>query len=444
MSQAAIHILPITSIKIPENRQRREFNPDQLMELSNSIEANGLLHPVVVRVAPDGGFFLVAGERRLRAIQDVWGLGGTLRFAGADIPEGSIPATDLGELSYLEAMEAELDENIRRTDLTLQERIAAVAKLAELRTAQRAEQGLPPPTAADIAEEVRGSSEGRNQADTRKELILAKHLDNPVVREAKTLKEAWKGLQREEIRKKNEQRTLEVGKVAKDERHSVLNLDCLEWIKAAPEESFDVILTDPPYGMSADEFGDSGGIRSNVVAHAYKDDYEGFHALMSVLCPESFRIAKPQAHLYCFCDIDRFHELRDFFELAGWQVHRTPLIFVKPGGIRAPWPDGGPQRKYELILYARKGDRPVNFMAGDVLTFPADANLGHSAQKPVGLYHELLRRSARPGDSVLDPFAGTGPIIPAADALKCRATAIERDPVAYGIATKRLEDLGNA
>lgn len=415
------------------------------MELSNSIEANGLLHPPVVREAESPGTYcLVAGERRLRAVQDIWGLGGSVRFAGNLIPEGSIPVSSLGDLSPLEAMEAELDENIRRTDLTLQERIAAVAKLNDLRTAQRAAQGLPPPTTADIAEEVRGSREGGFQADTRKEIILAKHLDNPVVRDAKNLREAWKALKRDETRKKNEQLAMEVGKVLRSESHTVLNLDCIEWMEKADAESFDVILTDPPYGMGADEFGDAGGIRDNVVAHGYTDDYKSFVKLMMDFAPQSFRIAKPQSHLYLFCDIDRFYELRDTFELAGWTVHRTPLIFVKPGGIRAPWPDGGPQRKYELILYARKGSRPVNFMAGDVLTFPADSNLGHSAQKPIALYTELLRRSANPGDAVLDPFAGTGPVLPAAHTLKCRATAIERDPGAYGIAVGRLEDLGHA
>jgi DNA modification methylase len=57
------------------------------------------------------------------------------------------------------------------------------------------------------------------------------------------------------------------------------------------------------------------------------------------------------------------------------------------------------------------------------------------------LYYDLLRRSVSPGDRVLDPFAGSGPILPAAQELKCRATALEIDPAAFGIGVKRLEKL---
>lgn len=157
---------------------------------------------------------------------------------------------------------------------------------------------------------------------------------------------------------------------------------------------------------------------------------------------ELFRVAKPQAHVYIFCDIDQFHELRDYImKPAGWQTFRTPLIWYKPSGFRAPWPDGGPQRKYELILFASKGKKPVTKLAGDVITCNPDDNLGHHAQKPVALFIDLLRRSIRPGDTVLDPFCGSGTIFPACHQLQCRATGIEIDPASYGLAAKRLGEL---
>ena len=109
--------------------------------------------------------------------------------------------------------------------------------------------------------------------------------------------------------------------------------------------------------------------------------------------------------------------------------------------MRAPWPEHGPQRKYETILYAVKGKRPTLKLAPDVLDFPPDSNLGHAAQKPVALFEELLRRSVQPGNSVLDPFMGSGTIFAAAHVLKCRATGLELDQASYGIAVKRIEGL---
>ncbi len=162
---------------------------------------------------------------------------------------------------------------------------------------------------------------------------------------------------------------------------------------------------------------------------------------MRVFIPETFRITKPSAHLYLFCDFDRFHELRSWCSAAGWKVFRTPLIWYKRANFRAPWPEHGPQRKYETILFAIKGDRVVNKLAPDVLDHNSDSNLDHSAQKPVSLYQDLLSRSARAGDRVLDPFAGTCPIFPAAQALTCFATGIEVDPSYYSIGVKRLQTL---
>ena len=45
------------------------------------------------------------------------------------------------------------------------------------------------------------------------------------------------------------------------------------------------------------------------------------------------------------------------------------------------------------------------------------------------------------GDVVLDLFCGTGPIFPAAHALKCRAVGVEKDSGAYGIALTRIKEL---
>jgi len=87
------------------------------------------------------------------------------------------------------------------------------------------------------------------------------------------------------------------------------------------------------------------------------------------------------------------------------------------------------------------GDRPVLQLKPDVLTWPSDENLNHQAQKPVNLYIDLLSRSVRPGDSVLDCFGGTGTVILAAHTLKCRATYVEMDQAAYGTAINRLKGL---
>lgn len=433
--------LPIDQITISSRRHRQTFPEARLRELSESISQEGLFHAIVLRSDGDD-FVLVAGERRLRAVSDLYALGGSFTHDSEPVPPGHIPYVLLGDLDELAREVAELHENLRRDDLTWQERAAALARVAALRATQAAEKGLTPPTLPELAEEfqppARAGFEGstRQAEEVRQQLAVAKFLDDPEVQAAKSAGEAYKLLRRKEERKRNARIAEKVGATLTSASHSCFNTDSLEWLQACSDGRFSVILTDPPYGMGADEFGDSGG--KTAGEHFYEDDLQSAEKILEVYPAELFRVAAETAHLYWFCDIQLFLLARSLFVAAGWRVFRTPLVWFKPSAFRAPWPEHGPQRKYELILYAMKGERTCNKLAGDVLQFPPDPNLGHQAQKPVALFQELLARSARPGEEVLDCFCGSGPIFPAAHALKLRATGIEKDPASYGIALNRI------
>ncbi len=432
--------IDINSIIIPTNRQRQEFDIEKHQDLVDSIRKHGILHPPVLRLVGES-YVLVAGECRIRAMRDIIELGDPIPFEGTVCVSGMVPYTFLGDLDELDAEEAELDENIKRSDLTWQERAKATSRLEILRAKQSAKSGTPAPTLASIAKETKGSDSVGIQTGVRAEILVAKHLDKPEVAGAKSAKEALKILKNIERKEKNVELAVSVGKTLKSSRHSVVNADAIDWMAKCEAGVFDVILTDPPYGMGADGFGDSGGA-AQADAHSYVDDYETFMRCLTAVTIDGYRITKDEAHIYIFCDIDKFSQVRASLEEAGWNAFRTPLIWYKPNGQRAPWPDQGPQRKYECIAYATKGKRKVNQLKGDVLVYPTEANLGHGAQKPVDLYTDLLSRSANAGDKVIDPFGGTGPIIPAANALSLYATSIELDPAHHGIAIKRLQDLG--
>ena len=436
-----LHSVNVNNIVIPPNRQRQEFLPESIAELAGSISQNGLINPITAR-REGGTTLLVAGERRIKALLYLWQFGETLRCGGVEFAEGQVPVLYTHELSPLLAELMEYEENIRRVDLTWQERAKSTRRIAEIQGELSRAAGKPAPTIAELSEEVRGSSASGAQDDTRKELIVARFLGDEEVAKAKNVDEAFKILKRKEAAQKNVELAAQVGKTFSAADHRLENIDSIIWLSnpsLSPSENYDIILTDPPYGMGADEFDDSGGMTGG--AHNYTDSHEYWVKTLSALCPQLFRVAKPQAHAYLFCDLDNFHELRALMQSAGWKPFRTPLVWHKPGGMRAPWPMSGPLRRYELILYAVKGDKPVTRLYPGVVSYPSDDNLGHTAQKPVALFLDLLRRSAKPGDSVLDPFAGSGTIFPACHEMKCRATGIEIDPASYGLAAKRLGGL---
>lgn len=432
----------LSDIIIAPNRQRQEFDAQALADLTDSLRRNGIFHPIVVR-RTDGGPQLVAGERRLRAIKDLNELGDKLRMGDTAFEIGFVPCNDLAELSDIDAFEAELEENIRRVDLTWQERAVNTSKLLELRTLQAEKEGRPAPSVADISREVRpdAGSPSNAQNETRSEIIVARHLSDPDVAKAPTHREALKIVKRKEESRKNAALGVSVGLTFSSSEHHLYKGNCITVLRdQILEGTFDVILADPPYGIDAQEFNDSDGKAAG--GHFYDDSYDQWILTMRNFLPLAETITKAQSHLYLFCDVENFCDLKALVEeFTTFKTFRTPLVWVNPGATRAPWPDKGPQRKYQCCLYAVKGGRQTLKLAPDVSIFTSDENLGHPAQKPVLLYQDYLSRSCRPGDYVLDAFCGSGTIFPAAHALKIRATGIEMDEAAYGLSVKRLGEL---
>ena len=95
--------IPFDRIERNPNQPRTSFDEEQLGELAASIAVHGILQPIVVRPLADGGYQLIAGERRLRAA----------RLAGLDTIPAITRDTDDGETS----LELALIENIQRENL---------------------------------------------------------------------------------------------------------------------------------------------------------------------------------------------------------------------------------------------------------------------------------------------------------------------------------------
>ncbi|MEH3054350.1 MAG: ParB/RepB/Spo0J family partition protein [Patulibacter minatonensis] len=115
-TSAELRELPVPLIAPNPDQPRRRFDPDDLQALADSITAQGLLQPVLVRPRPGGRYEIVAGERRWRAAQ----------MAGQE----TIPAI-IRERTNAETLEAALVENMARADLTPIEEARACAGLVE-------------------------------------------------------------------------------------------------------------------------------------------------------------------------------------------------------------------------------------------------------------------------------------------------------------------------
>lgn len=113
---AALEEIPTSSIAPSRRQPRKEFDEEGLENLAASIRQVGLLQPVVVRSAEDGGYELIVGERRWRAAR---------RAGLATVPAVVIETDDRG------ALQRALVENIHRRDLNAIEEAAAYQQLVE-------------------------------------------------------------------------------------------------------------------------------------------------------------------------------------------------------------------------------------------------------------------------------------------------------------------------
>src|SRR5216684_616425 len=68
METATFQLIPVENIKPSSHQARKDFNPDAIQTLADSMKEEGLIQPIVVRPV-NGSFELVAGERRFRAAQ---------------------------------------------------------------------------------------------------------------------------------------------------------------------------------------------------------------------------------------------------------------------------------------------------------------------------------------------------------------------------------------
>jgi ParB family chromosome partitioning protein len=113
-SAAGIHQIPLDSISPNPRQPRSSFDPSELDELAASIREHGILQPLIVAPAGDGGYTLIAGERRLEAA----------RKAGLL----TVPAI-LRQVSDQQLLELALIENLQRSDLNPLEEAEAYRQL---------------------------------------------------------------------------------------------------------------------------------------------------------------------------------------------------------------------------------------------------------------------------------------------------------------------------
>lgn len=430
-------LIPISTIAVL-NRQRKHVDPTELQSLASSIKDNGLLHPIVVRTPnPDEVSQLSEGQSHILCV------GGRRLAAHILLGRTDIEVNFKEALDPIRARIVELEENLRRVNLTWQEETDARAEIAGL-----FKQLNPTANIRETADFV-----GVSASQLSKDLSLVDAVKaDPSLKQASSKGSAirtaeFKATVRDRISKaeKNISSALSLLK------EKIVTADAREYIAAVPSQSIDMVFSDLPYGIDYFETTKAGEHAEAAHSH-YDDSAKTTKDLIADLVPHFVRVVKPTGWIVLFMG----------YEWHGWlqaKISRTcmvhggqfgvmtldegsyevnmapctnwdtktqcarlkpelkPWIWTRRGkGNHGHWPELHASSRYEMIVVVNGGSaklckKPVE----DVLDFaPVEGARLHAMQKPHALCRELIERCTVVGEKVLDVTCGSGAHLAAA------------------------------
>lgn len=184
---------------------------------------------------------------------------------------------------------------------------------------------------------------------------------------------------------------------------TVIHGDARDVLPGYAKESFDLILTDPPYGVEW-----QSGHRAETFEMLHNDSPSDRDGIREVLT-ECVRLVGQSRHLYVFGPGD---------VLEGLKVSETAAMVwdkatLGSGNLSSPWGPAHEPITFAVSKFRHGGDTgkscvPVRLRKGSVLRFarPTGRKVRGPSEKPVPLLCELIESSTRQGDLILDPFGG--------------------------------------
>lgn len=438
-----------------DGRQRREIETE---DLESSIKLHGLLQPVVVELTEpelQGSkppFKLIAGERRLTAVQK---LGHTV-----------IEAREVTDLDPIERQLLELEENIKRQDLTWQEIATAVARVHSLHlsldtewtmgdTAQAC--GLTISTIslylrvfAEMGENVRVSEAGTareaynivTRRDARSAGQALEELIAPIARPLTQIEVPLPGTV--EIPPARPQPLALVPAVSKPigplpASETILQASFLDWAPQYSGPRFNFIHCDFPYGIDFASGPQGLGSEESV----YSDEKDVYFKLLDCLLDNLDRLLGVSGHIMFWYSEQHGDATRALLraKAPSLKLLRHPLVWLKSdnAGI-APDSRRTPRHIYETAMVLSRGDRQIVRVKADGYSAPTNKTL-HPSTKPEPMLRFFFEMFVDDYTQMLDPTAGSGAALRAAESLSAKSVlGLEIDQQYILPARRALED----
>lgn len=376
-------LVPVADL-LPYARNSRTHTPGQVVELAASIREFGFTNPVLIRGTPPT---IAAGHARVLAAK---------KLAMEAVP--CIRCDDWTEAQFRAYVIA---DNRLAEKAAWDDSILAVEFDELLGTGfDLTLAGFSPNEVAAVRKKGSNATDGEKGQEGEDEFGTVLH--DPITR----LGDVW-----------------HIG------RHRLICGDSLDretWKPHLQGVKIAAIATDPPYAI----YGSATGMASDIA-----DDkmVRPFFDSVLRLCRDTL---EQFGHAYLFCDWRSFPTIAMAAKAVEGLTLKNCLVWDKSGsGLGSNY-----AMTYELAAFFHKlppqtamGHRPAGIRTvhkPNVLRFnrPVGEERKHNAAKPVGLMREFLENSTDPGDTLLEPFCGSGSTMVAADQLGRTCIACDLEP----------------
>jgi site-specific DNA-methyltransferase (adenine-specific) len=272
--------------------------------------------------------------------------------------------------------------------------------------------------------------------------------------------------------------------------HSSLNQiilsDNLPILRGLPDASIDLIYIDPPFNTGREQAytrvravqdaeggrGGFGGRRyrtERLGTHAFHDVFDDYLGFLEPRLREAWRVLAPHGSLYVHLDPREAHYVKVLLDgIAGRDCFLNEVIWAYDygGRTRRRWPPKHDTillyvrdpRRYvfdidavERIPYmapglvgpekAARGKTPTDVWWNTIVPTAGKERTGYPTQKPLAILRRIVAASSRPGDLVLDCFAGSGTTGAACLELGRRFLLVDRNPAAIEVMRRRFADV---
>ena len=220
------------------------------------------------------------------------------------------------------------------------------------------------------------------------------------------------------------------------------NIDCLEGLKEIPDNSVDLIVTDPPYFLSMGHAGDRDNARKIMgTSNRTFNDLAIAKPFYAQLFREFRRVLKEDGSFYFFTD---WRGYAFYFPIINAELPvRNLIVWDKKSG-----PGSYYSFAHELIIFGTAAPKLKNKGGTNVLRMAAfcsgakttNGEKVHPTQKPVELIQKFIEDSTDPGAVVLDTFMGSGTTAVACIRTGRNFIGFELDEKYHAIAMDRVDD----